>query len=409
MTLRDKTPCSKGHAIRGERARRPEMHARPSPRLVRKGQWLSLSGVLALTLTVASAEAQSPAPGASAGAPQAPAGAPQASASAPQASASAPQAPASPPPAGTSQAPPNAAQADALFTEGFKLLEAQRYAEACAKLGESQRLDPAPGTAFNLAKCEEGQGHFGAATRWWREAIARFPENDTRRAEAQKNVEIAEAKAVRLMLRMAPDAPKGTAVSLDDRPLEAKELTAAVVVDVGTHRIVVKAPGRESRDFTVTGAAGELKEVALTPGPAVPPTATTAPVATTTAVLPVVPPVPTSQSAGDFLAQHKGSFATLGVGVGLGIAAGAVGINIINGNYSKFVAKCQADGACLPEDQAAMKGQEIAVNVLAGAAGVAGVTAVVLFFAAEGGLKPRPSQQVSLALGPMGVSLTVNR
>lgn len=395
MTLRDKTPCSKGHAIRGERARRPEMHARPSPRLVRKGQWLSLSGVLALTLTVASAEAQSPAPGASAGAPQA--------------SASAPQAPASPPPAGTSQAPPNAAQADALFTEGFKLLEAQRYAEACAKLGESQRLDPAPGTAFNLAKCEEGQGHFGAATRWWREAIARFPENDTRRAEAQKNVEIAEAKAVRFMLRIAPDAPKGTTVSLDDRALEAKELTAAVVVDVGTHRIVVKAPGRESRDFTVTGAAGELKEVALTPGPAVPPAVTTAPVATTTPVLPVAPPAPTSQSAGDFLAQHKGSFATLGVGVGLGIAAGAVGASIVGGRYHEFVQKCVANNGCLPEDQAAMKGQEIAVNVLAGAAGAAGVTAVVLFFAAEGGLKPRPRQQVSLAVGPTGVSLTVNR
>ena len=354
MKLREKMPRSRRDASSGLAAGRA---------------WLSVTGILGLTLSVATAAAQSPPP------PAAPTG---------------------------TQAPSNAAQADALFTEGYALLEAKNYALACAKFEESQRLDPAPGTAFNLGTCENGQGHFAAAVRWWREAIARFPENDSRRADAQKKAEEAEGKAVRLLLRPAPNAPKETVVSLDSRLLDAKELAAAVIVDPGTHKLVVTAPGYQSRDYTVTGAAGESKEVALTPGPAV-----AAPIETT--VKPVPPPAPTSQTAGEFAAQHKASLATLGAGAGLGIAAGAVGLNIINGNYSKFVAKCQADGGCLPADQAAMKGQEIAVNVLAGAAGVAGVTAVVLFFAAEGGFKPRPKQQVSLAVGPTGVSLTVNR
>mgnify|MGYP000582508070 CR=1 FL=1 len=48
---------------------------------------------------------------------------------------------AAPSPTGA-QAPPNAAQADALFTEGYALLEAKSYALACAKFEESQRLDP---------------------------------------------------------------------------------------------------------------------------------------------------------------------------------------------------------------------------------------------------------------------------
>lgn len=360
--------------------------------------WLFVTGILGLSLSVATAAAQSPPP------PAAPPGAPTGTQAPTGAQApTGTQAPGvAPSPTGT-QAPPNAAQADALFTEGYALLEAKSYALACAKFEESQRLDPAPGTAFNLGTCENGQGHFAAAVRWWREAIARFPENDSRRADAQKKAEEAEGKALRLLLRPAPNAPKGTVVSLDARVLDAKELGAAVVVDAGTHRLVVTAPGYQSRDFTVTGAAGDTKEVALTPGPAI-----AAPIVTPPNVTP--PPAgSTSRTAGDFLGQHKASFATLGVGVGLGIASMAVGLDIVNGTYSRFVAKCQTDGGCLPADQAAMKGQEIAVNVLAGAAGVAGATAVVLFFAAEGGFKPRPKQQVSLAVGPTGVRLTVNR
>jgi len=47
----------------------------------------------------------------------------------------------------------SAARASALFEEGRRLMAAEKYDAACAKLAESQALDPAPDTAFDLGIC----------------------------------------------------------------------------------------------------------------------------------------------------------------------------------------------------------------------------------------------------------------
>jgi hypothetical protein len=47
----------------------------------------------------------------------------------------------------------DAVRAGALFEEGRRLMAAEDYAAACPKLAESQGLDPAPDTAFDLGIC----------------------------------------------------------------------------------------------------------------------------------------------------------------------------------------------------------------------------------------------------------------
>jgi hypothetical protein len=175
-----------------------------------------------------------------------------------------------------------AARAEALFNEGLALFDAKSYAAACAKFEESQKLDPAPGTLFRLATCEEEQGRFATAAQRWEEGASLLPKGDSRRASAEKNATETEGKAGRLVLRASPQAPPGLAVALDDRMLGAGELGAAILVDPGSHDLVITAPGHEPRTLTVTAASGETREVALMPGPALPaPKPTSAPIRTT--------------------------------------------------------------------------------------------------------------------------------
>src|ERR1700733_11431295 len=64
-----------------------------------------------------------------------------------------------------------AARADRLFREGKAALEANRFAEACPMLAESQRLDPGTGTLLALALCHEGGGQTATAWREFKEVV----------------------------------------------------------------------------------------------------------------------------------------------------------------------------------------------------------------------------------------------
>jgi hypothetical protein len=55
------------------------------------------------------------------------------------------------------------ATAQALFEDALQLMGAKRYREACPKLEESERLDPALGTRFRLSECDEAVGRLASA------------------------------------------------------------------------------------------------------------------------------------------------------------------------------------------------------------------------------------------------------
>ena len=64
------------------------------------------------------------------------------------------------------------AAAQALFDEARSLMNAGKFAEACPKFAESERLDPGAGTLLNLANCYEKGGQTASAWVTFKDAAA---------------------------------------------------------------------------------------------------------------------------------------------------------------------------------------------------------------------------------------------
>ncbi len=154
--------------------------------------------------------------------------------------------------------PTERALARELFEQGRSLMADKSYAKACAKLGESQRLDPAPGTLLNLAVCHEAEGK--TATSW-----SEFNDALTlaRRDGRQDRVELAKARLAKLkprLSRLTIEVPAAStapdlAVRLDGASVGKPVWGGAVPTDPGNHVIEAAAPGR--KPFRVQLALGD--------------------------------------------------------------------------------------------------------------------------------------------------------
>ena len=276
--------------------------------------------------------------------------------------------------------PGDAAAAEALFSEGKRLMDEHKYAEACPKLAESQRLDPGTGTLLNLATCYEDAGQLASAWSTWLSAAssARTAGQAEREARARDRAAALEPKLGRLTIVVPEDKrPAGLTVSRDGVDLTSATWGSALPTDAGEHKIVVQAPGREPYETTAMVEDGKTSEVAIPE----------------LAVLPEPPPGETATSTNSGVEDappSRGSvtkplgFALLGVGV-VGVGVGSVfGIMAIDqNNQSKEncdpnnVAVCNATGV-EQRNQALTYGNVSTVAFIAGAAlATAGVVLVL--------------------------------
>lgn len=148
---------------------------------------------------------------------------------------------------GSEVPPEDRVLATELFNEGRALLLEERYAEACPKLQESERLDPGGGTLLNLALCHELEGR--SATSWseFHEALAAAQRDgrEDRELAARAHIDALEPRLARLVVIVLPDASlPGLVVRRDGSVLGPAAWGAAVPLDRGRHTIVVEAPGR---------------------------------------------------------------------------------------------------------------------------------------------------------------------
>jgi hypothetical protein len=141
----------------------------------------------------------------------------------------------------------NPALAETLFREGRELVAQGNYAEACPKLEQSMRLDPALGTMLNLGVCYEKLGKTASAYATFDEA-AQAAQSANQPARAQVARAHAESLRPRLVkLIVSVDAKiQGLVIKRDGVTLGDGVLGVAVPVDPGMHVVTASAPGRKA-------------------------------------------------------------------------------------------------------------------------------------------------------------------
>lgn len=170
-------------------------------------------------------------------------------------------------PSAAGQSQTGVALAETLYQQARDLMSEGRYDEACPKLAESYRLDPATGTLLNLASCHENQGKLASAWFEYLDAVtmARRDGRADRVSFAQGRLSEIEPKLSRLtvVVPSTVDYP-GLELEIDGARVGLAARGVPTPVDPGTHVIEARAPGRqpykESVDF---GAVAEQKTVTL--------------------------------------------------------------------------------------------------------------------------------------------------
>lgn len=311
--------------------------------------------------------------------------------------------------------------AEALFDQGKKLLGEGKFAEACPKLAESNRLDPGIGTMLYLGDCYERGGQTASAWGQFREAAqVAARQGDKREKVARERASKLEPLLSKLMVTVAPSSVvDGLEVRRDGTVINKALYGTEIPVDPGTHVVTATAPKRRAWESkvqvpptpgVVTVTVPILDEdkglpppVALgpAPGPAKGPAGPEpAPVAGTNAGLPpeVAPPPPASPSGAGSTQR------IIGLSVaGAGIVGAAVGVVLGMGAKSSYDeqeslgncqgTRCNQAGLTAREDAS---GQATLGTIVMGVGLAAVVGGGVLFFTAPKGPKTEAGMTVGV-------------
>lgn len=169
---------------------------------------------------------------------------------------------------GSRDARADTAAAQALFDAAKQLMAQGKYADACPKLEESQRLDPGIGTQFNLAACYEQLGRTASAWSMFLEVAgaSKAAGQLEREKVARQRALALEPKLIRLTITAPADAPADLQVKRDGVAVGRAQWGTPVPVDPGKHTIEATAAGRrpfvKTLDLTTPGTS---ESVAIPP------------------------------------------------------------------------------------------------------------------------------------------------
>jgi serine/threonine-protein kinase len=235
------------------------------------------------------------------------------------------------------------AAAESLFDDALKTMRSGRFAEACPKLEESERIDPAIGTLLYLGECYEKLGRTASAWATFREAasMAKTQGETERSRVASERADRLQPSLSKLTVKVAPETAQlgNLRVTRDNVPLASTLFDVAIPVDPGKYHIVAAADGYKSHEADVEIAANadsktiEIPALVAAPTPplgAVAPAATTAvnPQSATTAPPRNPEPPPASGGSGLRTAAYvTGALGIVSLGVGTYFGVKAISKN----------------------------------------------------------------------------------
>lgn len=160
----------------------------------------------------------------------------------------------------SSASPSEVAAAQALFEQGRELMAKGKLDEACTKFEESQRLDPAIGTEFNLASCYEQTGKLASAYALFMKvaATARTTRQKQRETVARERAEAVRPRLTKLTIVVPAGSDGKLRVERDGSEVGEAQWGFPVPVDPGPHRVRAfgGAVGEWSMDVVVPPDGG---------------------------------------------------------------------------------------------------------------------------------------------------------
>ena len=306
------------------------------------------------------------------------------------------------------------AAAESLFDDALKAMKSGHFAEACPKLEESERIDPAIGTLLYLAECYEKSGRTASAWATFREAAsAAQAQGETERTRvAAARADRLQPSLSKLTLKVAPETAQIASLRVTrDNVMVAQTLFGvALPVDPGKYRIVASADGYQSYETEIEVAANadskslEIPALVASATPAVGAAALPASNAAganpqnSTSVPPAnAEPAPSSGNAMRTAAYVTGALGVVSLGVGTYFGVKAISKN----NDAKD--HCPGGNTCNdPQGESLTKDAQSAAtvsNITIGVGAAFVVAGVVLYLTSAP--KEKPESAARLEMHPL--------